>query len=298
MRHRGDRPQNASYRRPSMGAVDDSTSGGAADGQPARLPPVESESKAPTISRGRTGIRVAGGILLAAIGISLWPLFAWQSENQRKALSLSNMRRVATGCLTYAEDWDLRMPPPLLYTSTGFPVTWARQVRPYVLLDDAFTNPTNPVKPFAEHPVLHDPVDGHGIETSYALNRRYWNVFAPGPFPVGNIEIPEQTALLVEAGNMEADPRKPRVPGAATPGLAVDIYGDIMDRITGVSPYPATHGGQLGVVAADGHSIMSRPMYYASSDGPHDPLLGRLVDGIYNWNGGHQNGETDSPPHE
>ncbi|HLJ57364.1 MAG TPA: hypothetical protein VKT77_20165 [Chthonomonadaceae bacterium] len=241
---------------------------------------------------------MSGIILAVTIAVVLPPLFKWQSESQQKALSLSNMRRVASGCLIYSQDWDERMPPPVARMPDGFAVTWARQVRPYVTLDEAFSNPTNPVKPFAEHPLLRDPADQHPIDTSYALNRRFWDQFAPGPFPFGNLEIPEQTALIAEAGRMAADPRHPILARGGTAGRAVDLYGDTTDRIGGLSPYPSMHGGQFGLVAADGHGIMVHVLFYGRSDGPHDTLLGRIGDNIYNWNGGHPNGATDRPAQE
>jgi hypothetical protein len=237
-------------------------------------------------------------LLLIAVGIVVPPLFAWQSENQQKALSLSNMRRVANGCLFYAEDWDERLPPPVQWMPDGFVLSWPRLVRPYVALDDAFSNPSNSVTPFAATPKLRDPADNRAIETSYALNRRFWGEFAPGPFPTGNLELPEQTALLVEAGRMAPDPRRPHFAPRDAPGLATDLYGDTTDRVHGLSPYPSTHGGQLGVIAADGHGLMGKVLCYSPPDGPHDRLLGRIFDTIYNWNGGHSNGETDTPPHE
>jgi hypothetical protein len=265
-------------------------------------------SQAEAANTGRTAAQVTSAgsvrrslavvvISLITLAVVLPPLFTWQSENQRKALSLSNMRRVAAGALIYAQDWDQRLPPPLVRMPDGFMLAWPRQVRPYVLKDDAFTNPSNPVQPFPPDPVLRDPVDGHAIDTSYALNGRFWNRFGPGPFPVGNLEMPEQTALVVEAGRMAADPRRPRIAGAG-PGLARDLYGDTTDRVSGLSPYPTTHGDQSAIVAADGHGVAAKILYYGPKDGPHDVMFGRVGDGIYNWNGGHPNGETDTPTRE
>ena len=241
---------------------------------------------------------IAACVVIVTLAIVLPPLFIWQSENQQKALSLSNMRRVANGCLLYSQDWDERMPPPARQVRDGF-ISWPRLIRPYVLLDDAFSNPSNPVKPFADRPLLHDAAEERRpVDTSYALNRRFWGEFGPGAFPVGNLEIPEMTALIVEAGRMAADPRHPRLSRAPVSGIAVDTYGDTTDRIQGMSPYPSVHGGQFGIVAVDGHGVMTRVLFYAPKDGPHDAKFGRIGDSIYNWNGGHPNGETDRPAHE
>jgi hypothetical protein len=167
-----------------------------------------------------------------------------------------------------------------------------------VLLDEAFSNPSNPVTPFAEKPLLRDPVDGHAIDTSYALNRRFWGEFAPGPFPAANLEMPERTALLIDAGTMAVDGRHPHLAGSSTPGVAVDVYGDTTDRIDGLCPYPSVHGGQIGIIAVDGHAVATKVLHYSQADGPHDKRLGRIGEMIYNWNGGHDNGATDTPAHE
>ena len=254
---------------------------------------------APRERHARTRNRAAAAIVLAVtLAIVLPPLFTWQSVNQRKALSLTNMRRIATGCLTYSQDWDDRFPPPAQNTAEGYMLSWPRLVRPYVLLDEAFSNPSNPVYPFQQAPLLHDPRGSHGIDTSYALNRRFWGEFARGPFPVGNLELPEQTVLLVEAGRMATDPRHAAIQDKHSPGIALDLYGDMTDRANGLSPYPSVHAGQSVLVAADGHGIVTRILYYGPGDGPHDRRLGRVAESVYNWNGGHPNGETDTPAHE
>ena len=55
---------------------------------------------------------------------------------------------------------------------------------------------------------------------------------------------------------------------------------------------------EAGVVAVDGHAVMVEVKHYGPEDSPHDPLYGRIGNSIYNWNGGHPNGETDTPPRE
>jgi hypothetical protein len=281
-----------------MGALDDSgDAGGESPSERTEYTVAESNSEPPGVAAA-TGRKQVVAVVACAVslGIVLPFLFAWQSENQQTALSLANMRRVSNGCLYYAQDWDERMPPPSQHMPDGFALTWPRLVRPYVMLDEAFSNPANPVKPF--HSDLRNPTERRAVDTSYALNRRLWGQFSPGPFPFGNLEIPEQTALLVEAGRMDADPRHPRRVWGASTGLALDLYGDTTDRILGLSPYPSVHGGHFCVVAADGHGVAVKVLYYGPQDGPHDRLLGRIGENIYDWNGGYGNGETDRPAHE
>lgn len=261
------------------------------------IPP---DASRPYLTKGavRTWIAVGVVILLCA-GVLLPPLFAWQSENQQRTLSLSNMRRIATGCMIYSEDWDYKMPPPKYATGgTGF-VSWPQLVRGYVMLDEAFSNPQNPVPAFAPASAasLRDPVDQHVVHTSYALNQRFWGYFSAEAFPLENLEIPEQTVLLVEAGRMARDPAHPKFdPKSAR--TALDLYGDTTDRVNGLSPYPSTHTGQMGVVAADGHGISLKVLYYSDPDHVHDSRIGRIGADIYNWNGGHPGGSPETPQHE
>jgi len=221
---------------------------------------------------------------------------SWQIQMQQRALSLTNMRRVATGIQMYAQDWDERIMPPTERLPDGTMWAWPHLARPYVSPDSAFSNPSNPVTPFKSK--LRSTTENRPIDTSYALNRRFWNTFSPGPFPYENLELREQTVLLMEAGNMALDPRSPRLPVAGTPGPAVDSYGDTTDRIGGLSPYPSVHTGYMDVITAEGRGVSIKILYYYPKDGPHDTLYGRVGENIYNWNGGHPNGQTDTPPHE
>lgn len=245
----------------------------------------------------KTGPWILAGICAAILLIGgLPPLFTWQIQMQQRALSLTNMRRVATGVQMYAQDWDQRIMPPSQPLPDGTIWAWPHLARPYVTPDSAFSNPSNPTVPFKSK--LRHPTENRSVDTSYALNQRFWNTFSPGPFPYENLELREQTVLLMESGHMAAAPRSPSLPAANTPGPALDTYGDTLDRLAGLSPYPSTHDGMMDVIAADGHGIAVKILYYDPKDGPHDSMYGRVGENIYNWNGGHPNGQTDTPPKE
>jgi hypothetical protein len=240
----------------------------------------------------RRGLLAAVVLIAAVIGLS--PLLAWQKMGQQRALSLNNMRRLGNGLLLYAQDWDGCLMPPAKRLPDGAWQTWPEGLRPYVAPQSTFVNPANPVAlsgKGARHPVY-----GYPVRTSYALNRRVWDTFAPGPFPMENLELPGQTALLVEAGPMWRDPLHPPR-GPASPFALLD-YGDTTDRVNGLSPYPSSHDGRMVAVAADGHGVLLKVEHYSPPDGPRDPLYGRIGDNLYNWNGGHPNGQTDRPPRE
>ncbi len=236
------------------------------------------------LTRGLLAAAVVAGLL------GLRPLLAWQRTGQEQAVSLTNLRRLAVGLQQYAQDWDGRAMAPALRMPDGQWRTWVDPMRAYVSRT-AFNNPANRVPP-SESPVRH-PTDGYTIYTSYALNRRFWNTFGPGSFPLENLELPGQTVLFVEAGPMW---RSPRAASPAAPPIAYLDYGDTTDRYRNLYPYPAPHNGRMAVVAADGHGVVVTVEHYAP--GAHDTQYGRLGGSLYNWNGGHPNQETDRPAHE
>ena len=222
--------------------------------------------------------------------IGLPPLLEWRQMGERRALSLSGLRRIGTGALLYAQDWDGRLMPVAERLPTGGWQTWPDTLRPYVSGDAAFENPSNPTTVATRH-----PVDGYSVRSSYALNKRFWNTFTPGPFPLDNLELSEQTALFVEAGPFWGRPtRKLRSDTAVS---ALLDYGDTTDRWHDLCPYPSTHDGRFAVVAADGHGVVVSIEHYDKRL-RHDSLYGRIGSNLYNWNGGHPNGETDRPPRE
>jgi hypothetical protein len=241
-------------------------------------------------SRRRWFLLVALIVLLLSLGLP--PLLSWQRTEHQNSASLSNLRRLAIGFLLYTQDWDGRPPPIAQRPTPSTWLTWVDTLRPYVSTPSAFSNPANPVAPFG--PKVRHPAQGYEVQTSYALNRRLWDTFSRGPFPFDNLELPGQTALFVEAGPLW---RTPTRPGLSAP-LAVLDYGDTTDRVRGYVPYPSTHSGKMAIVAADAHAVTVKVEHYRPEDGPHDPLYGRIGGSLYNWNGGHPNGQTDSPAHD
>ena len=68
------------------------------------------------------------------------------------------------------------------------------------------------------------------------------------------------------------------------------------DTATEPESYRSPHAGRMNVAAADTHTVNIKVAHYNTAG--HDPLLGRLGAAVYNWNGGHPNGDTAGPPHE
>ncbi len=240
--------------------------------------------------------RLFFGFAVTLFLLSIFPIWRWQAINQQRMLSTTNMRKVGNSLLLYMQDWDYRLPPPAEKDKNGEWVSWAHRIRPYVSNDSVYSNPSNPVEPF--HSKLRHPTENRPIDTSYALNRRFWNTFSSGPFPTENLELPSETALLVEAGAMTRVSTRPVFQLGTPTAFALDLYGDTTDRVNGLIPYPESHDGQSVIVALDGHSLAAKLAHIDHTGGPHDLLYGRISYGIFNWNGGHPNGETDRPVRE
>jgi len=227
--------------------------------------------------------RVAPALaVVAAVGLTI-PLLNWQFAESRRTACLSNQRRLSLALLVYSQDYEGCLPPPEYRLTDGRWRTWIDLLGAYVTREGLTVCPANPAtdarNPFFDYPYPH----------SYALNQRFNGVFAPGPFPVANLEIPAQTALLVEGGWFRAGGPfgRPSYP------WAMSRY---WDTAWWPNVYPSPHGGRMNVAAADGHTASVRVAHYAPAG--HDPLYGRLGGSIYNWNGGHPNDETGSPPRE
>lgn len=236
-------------------------------------------------------------LILLGLMLALMPLLHWQQGEIAQERSLSNLRRLADSLQLYAQDYDGCLMPPVEFRKEAPPLTWPVRAQGYLSsLPGLLDNPANPVSA-APHP-LTDPTHRYRIPTSYALNRRFFGVFSKGPFSLDNLELPEQTVLLVEAGPMWSHTGRGTNRTPTPHSIARLDYGDTADRVQGLVCYPSTHFGKMAVVAADGHAKSLRVAHYGSADGLHDPLYGRIGDDIYNWNGGHPNGLTDTPPHE
>ncbi len=230
--------------------------------------------------------------LILSVSPSLW---IWYRTGENRAVSLTNLHRLASAALLYAQDWDECLPRPTELKPNGTWYTWVDPLKPYGAARERLSNPANPLPTNGNS--LRHPISSYPVPTCYALNSRYWGTFAVGPFPMDNLEMQAQTVLFVESGPLSTHALR-AVPPDHMAAMALLDYGDTLDRVNGFIPYPSTHDGSMAVAAADGHTVVLRVEHYSSADGVHDPLYGRLGADIYNWNGGHPNGEVDRPPRE
>lgn len=213
--------------------------------------------------------------LLAAGMMAAGALARWQVVNERATSCLSNERKLATALLLYSQDYDSCFPRPE-FRSTGTWFNWIMALGPYADAASSWgTCPANPSRG------ARSASTAAPYPYSYALNNRFYGVFAPGPFPLDNLEIPAQTVLIAEAGSCGG--LRLREPAYT-------------DTSRGACIYPSPHEGRMNVAAADGHVASIIIRHYRPLG--HNPLYGRMGGSIYNWNGGHPNGRTWEPPLE
>ncbi len=226
--------------------------------------------------------RIIGAILLLLIAVFASVSLVQKSlEDQKIQLGLTNLRRLGIAFQLYAQDWDGR-PTPI----SGSAGNWTQALAAYIEPEN-LENPLNPLLPHTVHPRTKEP-----IPAGYALNYRFWDTFGKGAFLLENLEIPAQTALFVEAGSAWADALSPN---SDKKPLALTTYTDTTEKVEGYTPFPSARSGKSAVVAADGHIVVVKVAYYAPSP-LHNALYGRFGGNIYNWNGGFENGKTDTKP--
>ncbi len=252
-----------------------------------------SEPGTPSGNRSGLALRVVVGtaVLVAAVTAFATPhLLAWQRINSDRIASISHLHRLAYGLQLYSQDYDGDLPLPVSLPSC---VDWTQRIRGYCQEQWVLRNPATS---HAKH--LTDPSTACRVRADYALNSRFQNTFASGPFPLYNLELPAQTALLVEAGRMTSNTGRRVGPLIYKGNQGSFEYTDTESRVRGLVPYPSTHDHRLALVAADGHAVSVRVVHYSKKDGPHDQLYGRIGGAIYNWNGGRPNQHPSDPPRE
>ena len=249
----------------------------------------QSSGHPPTPAPPRKAILAGALLAVVVLGVAIgaYPLIRYGRARSNETRCQTNLRWLATSLWLYAQDYDGCLPPPEQQVAHSTWVTWVDLSEPYQVEPKDRRKievcPENPVE------TARNPRRGYAYRSSYALNRRFHNQFGRGPFPIFNLEIPERTALLVEAGR--AREKSPFGPPHGS--QAESVYWD-----TGTTPlaYPSPHFGRMNVAGADGHARSIIVRHYSLAG--HDPLYGRIGGQIYNWNGGHPNGRTELPPRE
>jgi prepilin-type processing-associated H-X9-DG protein len=221
----------------------------------------------------------AGILIVIAVAV---PALHWQYEESTRVRCQSNMRRLGTALLLYAQDHDGRLPPPQFRTATGEWRHWLDSISYLISPDEISVCPVNGAKGAVQ------PLLGFPFPHSYALNERFYDVFSAGPFPTENLELPAQTVMLAESGGFHG-----QAPGKGAGFWSMNVY---TDTARWPAAYPSPHSGKMNIAAADGHVVSLKIAHYRPEG--HDSFYGRLGGSIFNWNGGHPNGDTSGPPRE
>ncbi len=220
--------------------------------------------------------------VLLALGVGVFAAMVFRSEMATRSSCLGNERTLGVALMLYAEDYEECLPPPSVSARHGGRIFWISLIAGY--LDgggNVFNCPDNSAKGDVDRRY------GLPYPCSYAINGRFDNYFMKGPFPLTQLDIPYETAMLVEAGGERRN--GPFAPPASN--RAACVYWDTADF---GNIYPSPHAGKMCVLAADGHAAAVKVEHYDRIN--HNPIYGCLGDEIYNWNGGFPNGRTDLPP--
>lgn len=232
--------------------------------------------------RRRAGVKAILVLIAAGAAWFLWDGLREALAQSNKTQCITNERRISSALLLYCQDHDGRLPPPEYEVSPGRWRHWFGLLQSYLPPDEKLVCPRLDIQGVRER------THGYEFPASYALNGRFFDTFSAGPFPLEDLELPAQTAMLVEsAGFRDASS------GDVNARWILSVYHDTAGL---GGAYPSPHESRMNVAAADGHIVTLKLAHYKPEE--HDREFGRLGGSIYNWNGGHPNGDTGGPPRE
>lgn len=135
--------------------------------------------------------------IIAILAAILFPVFAKAREKARQSSCLSNVKQIATAILSYAQDYDERMPLEAGYIPTAtflagpeWPNYWWQQVEPYMKNLQILACPSSSVKSVNS---------GNTSDTRYTINYGY-NLLASGQ-SLGTCKLPSETGINVDGVN-------------------------------------------------------------------------------------------------
>ncbi len=213
--------------------------------------------------------------LVAVLAVVARAMMETERVESQKVACITIERRLSTALLLYGQDHDGCLPMGDYSLGSNKWRTWVDLLHSYLAQDEKLFCPLLPMTDVKES------THGYPMPSSYTLNERFFGKFSTGPYPIDNLEIPAQTAMIVEGG-----------PFKSKPAVGAILYGDLY---TQPERHNTPHDGKLNVAAADGHVVTLKPPAKIID---HDVLYGRLAGTIFNWNAGYPNGHTAGPPHE
>ena len=127
--------------------------------------------------------------IIAILAAILFPVFAKAREKARQASCLSNQRQLATGILSYTQDYDETLPPSGRWNvppsgtwgQAGQPKIWYDVIMPYVKNGQIFFCPSTKWA-----------TNYSGCPLNYAMNQTWWDY---SEWTLGKCPYPAETAL-------------------------------------------------------------------------------------------------------
>lgn len=135
--------------------------------------------------------------IIAILAAILFPVFAKAREKARQSSCLSNLKQIATAVLSYAQDYDERMPlscgyttPAVVLAGPEWPNYWWQQVEPYMKNLQILACPSSSAKYV---------YSGGASDTRYVINYGY-NYYAGGQ-ALGTCAYPTETGVNLDGVN-------------------------------------------------------------------------------------------------
>ncbi|MEN6545721.1 MAG: DUF1559 domain-containing protein [Armatimonadia bacterium] len=119
--------------------------------------------------------------IIAILAAILFPVFAKAREKARQSSCLSNLKQLSLACLSYAQDYDERLPQAYISTTTPR-YSFIQFLEPYVKNSQVFDCPSANVK---------STIIYNGTR-SYPFNMLLWTV------SLGSIASPSETVMMAD----------------------------------------------------------------------------------------------------
>ncbi|MEN6643199.1 MAG: DUF1559 domain-containing protein [Armatimonadia bacterium] len=118
--------------------------------------------------------------IIAILAAILFPVFAKAREKARQSSCLSNLKQLSLACLSYAQDYDERLPQSYCVTNPRY--SFIQFLQPYVKSSQVFDCPSASVK---------SSIAYNGCRC-YPFNNMLWTV------ALGSIATPAETVMMAD----------------------------------------------------------------------------------------------------